>query len=206
MAVLKSVVIGYLLGCLSPAALVSKIKKKNLRENGTGNLGATNTMLVFGKGWGVFVMLFDVAKSYIACQMAKVLFPALPVAGVLAGSAAVVGHIFPFYMKFKGGKGLAAFSGLILGIAPLLFPILLAVAFTAMLAVNFTYAAPMTVGPLFPILYGVYRRDVAGTLILICVSILLVVVHIPNIYRAKRGEEVKMREFMKARLCPKTEE
>ena len=56
-------VIGYLLGSVSPSALLSKIKKKNIREHGTKNLGALNTLINFGKGWGVFVMLFDIAKE-----------------------------------------------------------------------------------------------------------------------------------------------
>lgn len=104
MAVVCSIIIGYLLGCISPAALVSKIKNKDLRKSGTGNLGATNTLLVFGKSWGVCVMLFDVAKAFTACKLARWLFPSLPIAGMLAGSAAVAGHIYPFYMKFRGGK------------------------------------------------------------------------------------------------------
>ena len=203
MAIVCSIVIGYLLGCISPAALISKIKKKDLRKSGTGNLGATNTLLVFGKGWGVFVMLFDVTKTYTACRVAQWLFPWLSVAGTLAGGAAVAGHIYPFYMKFRGGKGLASFAGLILGVDPLLFPVLLICALTAMFVVNFTYAVPMTAAPLFPILHGVFNRDLAGTLILIAVGILLVWVHIPNIHRAKRGEEVKMREFVKDHLCRK---
>lgn len=203
MAILYSVGIGYLLGCISPAALVSKIKNKDLRKNGTGNLGATNTLLVFGKGWGVFVMLFDVTKAFTACKLTQWLFPSVTAAGVLAGSCAVAGHIYPFYMKFRGGKGLAAFAGLILGVAPMLFPILLICSLTAMFVVNFTYAVPITVAPLFPVLYYICKADTVGTLILAAVGVLLVFVHIPNVHRAKRGDEAKMRDVVKAHLFRK---
>ena len=203
MAVVCSIIIGYLLGCISPAALVSKIKNKDLRKSGTGNLGATNTLLVFGKSWGVCVMLFDVAKAFTACKLARWLFPSLPIAGMLAGSAAVAGHIYPFYMKFRGGKGLASFAGLILGVDPLLFPILLICSLTAMFIVNFTYAIPMTAAPLFPVLYYIRSADMAGTLILAAVGVLIVCVHISNIHRARRGDDAKMREFVKDYLLRK---
>lgn len=119
-----SLVIGYLLGTLSPAALFAKLKKVNLRKRGTGNLGATNTTMVLGKQYGALVMILDIGKAFLACKLAELLFPELAVAGLLAGAAAVVGHIYPFYMKFKGGKGLAAFGGMILAYNPWMFPCL----------------------------------------------------------------------------------
>ena len=130
MKILLCILIGYLIGSLNPAALLSKLKKKDLRKQGTGNLGATNTMIVLGKGYGALVMLFDVAKAFASVKLAQLLFADLAVAGILAGSAAVIGHIYPFYLKFQGGKGLAAFGGMILAVDPLLFIILLVIALT----------------------------------------------------------------------------
>ena len=68
---IMSAAIGYGLGQLSPAALISKMKGKDLRKNGTGNLGATNTMIVFGKTYGILVMIFDVLKAYFAIKIAE---------------------------------------------------------------------------------------------------------------------------------------
>ena len=76
---------GHGLGQLNPAALISKLKNRDLRENGTGNLGATNTMLVFGKAYGIAVMLFDVLKAYFAIKIAKALFTKYVFAGLIAG-------------------------------------------------------------------------------------------------------------------------
>lgn len=197
MNVFFSLIIGYFFGSLSPSAFISKMKNKNLREYGTGNLGATNTMVVFGKGYGVFVMLFDIAKSIFAYKLAVLLFPMLSLAGLLAGSASVIGHIFPFYMKFKGGKGLAAFGGLILAIDPLLFLILLTVAIIAAIVFNYTVAIPISASILFPVLHGFLYNDLTAILILVVISILIILVHIPNIHRAKRGEEKEVRTFLK---------
>lgn len=200
MKILYCLIIGYLLGSLSPSALISKLKKKNLRECGTKNLGATNTMLTFGKWYGLFVMLFDISKAYAAVKLAGMFFPALAVSGVLAGSAAVVGHVYPFYLRFKGGKGLAAFGGLVLGLDPLLFLILLVIALILMLIINYSVAMPMSAAVLFPVLYGIHSRDIIGALILTAVSVLIIYKHFSNIYKARRGEDVKIREFVKAHL------
>ena len=121
---MASLLIGYLFGGLNPAAMVAAVKKVNLRERGTKNLGATNVTLTVGMRYGVAVMLFDVMKAYISVKLARLLFPKAAAAGLLAGCGAVVGHIYPVYLKFKGGKGLAAFGGMILAMDPVLFLIL----------------------------------------------------------------------------------
>lgn len=197
MEIVFSIVIGYLLGSLSPAALFSKLKKKNLRKQGTGNLGATNTMLVLGKRYGALVMLFDIAKAFVSVKLAQILFPYLAVAGVVAGAAAVVGHIFPFYLKFKGGKGLAAFGGFVLAVDPLLFLILLVIALVFMFIINYSAAMPISAGILFPVLYAIRAGDIAASLIVALVSILVIAEHLPNVFKAIRGEDIKIREYVK---------
>ena len=114
-------VMGYSFGCINPAAALAVRKKKNLREIGTKNLGATNAAVAFGKKYGVLVMVIDILKSFISVKLARILFPQLYIAGLVAGGSAVMGHIFPVQMKFKGGKGLAAFGGLILAFDPMMF-------------------------------------------------------------------------------------
>lgn len=206
MNALLCAVLGYLIGSLSPAALLSKLKKQNLRKQGTGNLGATNTMIVLGKGYGALVMLFDIAKAFAAVKLAELLFPSLAVAGILAGSAAVVGHIFPFYLKFKGGKGLAAFGGLILGVDTLLFLILLVIALLFMFVINHSVAMPISAAILFPILYAFRTVFISAVVIAAAVSILIICVHISNIGKARRGEDSKIREYVKENFLPKNSE
>lgn len=92
--ILLIMLMGYLLGSLNPAAFISMLKKKNLREMGTGNLGATNTMLTFGKKYGVMVMLFDVIKAVISVNIAKLVLPKMILAGITAGVCTMIGHIY----------------------------------------------------------------------------------------------------------------
>lgn len=102
-----SIALGYFVGSLSPSSLVGRVKKTDVRKSGTGNLGATNTMLVLGWGAGIFVMLFDLMKSFLSGKLAQYLFPGLSVAGMLACIGAMIGHCFPVFHRFRGGKGLA---------------------------------------------------------------------------------------------------
>ena len=192
-----SILLGYLLGSLSPSALLSKLKKKNLRNQGTRNLGATNTMLILGKGYGALVMLFDSAKAYAAVKLAANLFPALAYGGLIAGCAAVVGHIFPFYMSFKGGKGLAAYGGMILGLEPLLFLILLMIAVAAMFITNHAIAMTVSAALLFPIFLFIHTGDMAAFLIVASISVLIITRHTGSILEAIHGEDTKVRDFIK---------
>lgn len=106
--------IGYGLGCMNPAYFISLLKHKDIRNSGTGNLGTTNTFMNFGKACGCAVLLFDMFKAFAAVWLCRALFPEMELASVMAGSMAVIGHIFPFYLHFKGGKGIASLAGFIL--------------------------------------------------------------------------------------------
>ena len=197
-----STLFGYLLGSISPAAFIARIKKINLRKSGTGNLGATNTTLVFGKKFGIIVMAFDILKSALAVIIARLIFPEVgALAGLIAGASAVVGHMFPFYMKFKGGKGLAAYGGMVLAFDPLLFLILLCLGLLSMIVINYGVALTYAAAILFPVLVGIKYWTSAFILPLIlisaAVSILLMVKHIDNILKVAREQEYTMRQFLK---------
>ena len=106
-----SVLLWDILSLAQPSSLVGRVKKTDVRKSGTGNLGATNTMLVLGWGAGIFVMLFDLMKSFLSGKLAQYLFPGLSTAGMLACIGAMIGHCFPVFHRFRGGKGLATFGG-----------------------------------------------------------------------------------------------
>ncbi len=197
MRVLFCVLIGYLLGSISPSAFISKIKKKNIREHGTGNLGALNTLVNFGKKAGVFVMIFDIAKAVISVRLAKLLLPNLLCAGYLAGGAAVIGHMFPFYMKFKGGKGLAPFAGFVLANDPIAFVFLFILCVSLMFIINYSAALPFSAAVLYPCLVGYGTTDLFSFLICVLISVLMAMKFYGNLMRAIRGEDTKVREFIK---------
>lgn len=191
------ILIGYLLGSLSPAALFSRIKKQNLRKQGTGNLGASNTMLVLGKGYGALVMVFDIAKAYAASKVAQRLFPDVAYGGLIGGFSAELGHIFPFYLKFKGGKGLAAFGGLVLAYDPCLFWCLLILGCILMVIVNYSAVMPMSAGILFPILAGLRSMDLAVFLITLAAGTVIIIKHASNVTKGRQGRDIQIREFIK---------
>jgi glycerol-3-phosphate acyltransferase PlsY len=111
-----AILLAYLLGCSNMALYISKIKKLDLRAGGSGNLGASNATALMGWRAGATVAVHDIGKSALAVVLAKLMFPQLPLIGAVAGVASVLGHIFPFYLKFKGGKGFASYIGMTLAL------------------------------------------------------------------------------------------
>jgi glycerol-3-phosphate acyltransferase PlsY len=109
--------IGYLLGSIQSAYLVSKMYGKiDIREHGSGNAGASNITTIMGWKYGVAVAFTDSLKGAVAVWLMKAIFPAEPSLAYLAGIAAILGHIFPFYLKFRGGKGVATLVGMVFGL------------------------------------------------------------------------------------------
>jgi glycerol-3-phosphate acyltransferase PlsY len=111
-------VAAYLFGAVPFGLLVAKSRGVDIRTQGSGNIGATNVFRVIGKGWGIFTFVLDALKGFIP----SFFFPRLAGLdtewGVLFGIAAILGHSFPVYLKFKGGKGVATSAGMLLGVAP----------------------------------------------------------------------------------------
>lgn len=197
MKCIYSLLIGYLLGSLSPSALIARFKNVDLKSCGTRNLGASNTMLVIGKLYGVLVMLFDIGKALAASRLAGVLFPTLTAAGLLAGLGAVIGHVFPFYLKFRGGKGLAAFGGMVLAFNPWYFLAPLTFSLILMLIANCSYVMPMSTAALFPILILLQTRNPEFFLISVAASVIIVIKHWSNIEKGRSGRDLNIRSFAK---------
>ncbi len=190
MSAILSLGMGYLIGCISPAAWLSKKKHVNLKEEGTGNLGATNTALVLGKAAGIFVMCFDIAKSFFSYKIARILFPNLLVAGILACIGCIIGHCFPFTMGFQGGKGLASFGGLILAYNPKFFLMIVIPGTILMAILNTGVVVPMLGSVMFPILVYRQSHDIAETLTVLIACGIIVATHWENLQRAKMKKDV----------------
>ena len=106
--------IGYCIGCIETAYVVGKLWRVDLRKHGSGNLGTTNALRVLGKKAGAMVFIGDILKSVIAFLICRAVFKddnAL-VAGMFGSVGAILGHNYPFYLNFKGGKGIAVMIGM----------------------------------------------------------------------------------------------
>lgn len=185
-----SIALGYFAGSLSPSSLAGRLKKTDVRKSGTGNLGATNTMLVLGWGAGIFVMLFDLMKSFLSGKLAQYLFPGLSVAGMLACIGAMIGHCFPVFHRFRGGKGLAAFGGLVIYCGLKYVPIVLCAGWVVMWIFDCTVIFPITVGIALPLLMYLFGEAPAKILTAICAGAVLDVMHIGNMKKALAGDEI----------------
>ena len=114
---LACLAIGYCFGLFQTAYIYGKSKGVDIRTKGSGNAGSTNALRVFGKSAGIIVLVGDVSKCVLAFLLASFIFRGSDIPGKLlglyAGVGAVIGHCFPFYMQFKGGKGIACLAGLL---------------------------------------------------------------------------------------------
>ena len=122
--ILTSIVTGYFMGNLMASYLITKwVMGFDIREHGTGNAGGSNSFLIMGWKNGLIVGIVDILKAFLAIYIIKILYTGhsdLSMLMVISGCMAVIGHIFPFFMSFKGGKGMACFMGMCLGLNPLI--------------------------------------------------------------------------------------
>jgi len=205
------VLIGYFVGGINPAYIIGRFKGFDIRGRGSGNAGASNAVIVMGKGIGIFTALFDIAKAYVSVKLAAVLFPQLKLAGVLCGSACILGHIFPPLMRFKGGKGLACLGGMVLALDWPVFVILLASELVLVLVVDCSCIGPLTASIVYPIIFALRTGSIAGGVILALVAVIMLYKHIENIKRIINGEEAHFsylwnKDKELERLKEKTEE
>jgi len=188
-----SALLGYVLGCSNMALYISALKGVKLTENGTGNLGASNAMLLMGWGAGILVGLHDIGKAALAVWLARRLFPGVALVGLTAGAAAVVGHMFPFYLRFRGGKGFASYLGMILAINWKFALAVYAAVLIITLVTNYIVIATMTTVVVFPV-YLAFAVGWVAVLIAAAVSLVIVWKHRENFVRLKNGTEVGFRK------------
>ena len=188
------ILLSYILGSSNMAKYLAAIKKVDLTAGGSGNLGASNAVILMGWGAGVLTALHDIGKSALAVILARLVFPDAPYIGAAAGVAAVLGHIFPFWMKFKGGKGFASYLGMTLALhwKFAIAVLLLVVAVT--LITDYIVAATTTTIVLVPIGLGVLTQSIILPLILLVASLVIAWKHRENYVRIYNGTEIGFRK------------
>lgn len=179
----------YLVGCINPAYIIAKIRGFDIRKKGSGNAGASNAVIVMGKKIGFLCAVFDVAKAAAVVIVFGKIFPTLTYAFPICATSCIAGHIFPFYMKFKGGKGLACLGGVILAHDPLLFAIMISAEAILLIITKYICFVPMTASVAFSIIYGIMNKDLIGALILGIAAAIILFKHVLNIKRIFRGTE-----------------
>lgn len=204
------VLVSYLLGSLNFSIIFSKgVVKKDIRESGSGNAGATNMLRTYGKKFALLTMLGDIIKVAIAIIIAFLIFGS-PVKYLFAsptdptelqqimfykqfaGFFCVVGHIFPVFFKFKGGKGVAACTGMVI-MVDWRIALILFVIFVIIVAISkWISLGSITIAILYPVLLYVFYMNTIVTLIALIFAVMVVVAHRQNIKRILNKTENKI--------------
>ncbi|MBQ9664390.1 MAG: glycerol-3-phosphate acyltransferase [Oscillospiraceae bacterium] len=183
--------IGYALGNFSPAYLFGRMKGYDIRKEGSGNVGATNAFILVGK-YAFFITAFlDIMKAFAAWVLCAHLFPDLAVAGPLAGTACVLGHMYPVLLRFHGGKGLATLGGVVLAWRWQWFFLLLAAAIVLAFATRYVCLVAPTMSLVIPASFYWKTGFLAGALILLVPAIPIFIKHWPNFVHIADGTEMR---------------
>ena len=185
----------YLLGAIPNGLLIARLKGVDLQKVGSGNIGATNVFRCVGKGWGVLAFVLDAVKGFVpAFFFPRLLESAPPWLGLACGVAAVAGHNWPVWLKFKGGKGVSTSAGMLLGIAPAAVGIGFAVFALAVALTRFVSLGSILAAVAVPTAYlwmnGADNRLLAGALVLM--GLLVIVKHRANVKRLLNGTEPRI--------------
>lgn len=194
LSILSSALAGYLLGSIPFGLLVARFRGIDIREHGSGNIGATNVWRVLGRKWGLLVFALDALKGWLAVDLAMRWLPAPgPEGAVLSGLAAalacVLGHSFPVWLRFRGGKGVATTAGILVSLMPLAAGVALVVwgaVFFLGRYVSLASIAAAVALPLGVALLGGGRYLLAFSVI---VAALVIWRHRSNIQRLRAGTE-----------------
>ena len=173
--------IAYLIGTFPSASLVARANGIDIRNVGSGNPGASNVTRVLGWRRGMWVFVLDVAKGALAAGLG-LMVDGRP-AGYALGAAAVVGHVFPAWQNFRGGKGVAAAGGVTAVLAPIVFVILVAVWFVTSKLTKRASVASIIIVMLQPVGVAIAQRKVWEVLAIIGICILVMARHVSNIRR-----------------------
>ena len=191
------VLLSYLIGCSSMALYLSRMKKTDVRQAGSGNLGTSNAVLLLGWRAGILVGLHDIGKAFLAVHLAQWLFPLLPHAGVVAGVACVLGHIFPFYLRFKGGKGFASYLGMTLALNWKFALIILIAVVVLTLLTDYIVVGTFTTVVSVPLYLGIARHSLLLAMILCIATAVILFKHRENLVRICRGTEIGLRSAIR---------
>lgn len=193
--------IGYFLGSCPNGYLVARARGVDIRKHGSGNIGATNVLRVLGKKWGYLVFALDAFKGFAAVRIAFAIGAAMlpgagqrEVAGIAGGLACILGHTFPIWLRFRGGKGVATSAGVLLGLMPIAVFSVLAVWLLLFKITRYVSLASIGAAvalPLFVVAYLRYGLLTGATLLPFSILIAGVVVwrHRSNMQRLLHGQE-----------------
>ncbi len=193
---------GYIMGCFSTAFFVGKLNKVDIRKYGSGNMGTTNALRTLGAKAGAITLIGDVLKAVIAILLVKyVFFPgheSLDLFSIYTGLGVVIGHNYPFWLKLKGGKGMAATGGVMASLDPLIIPIGLPLFILSIVITKYVSVGSLVIAVLFPVWIAIrHPGDLHMLMVALVFMALAFIKHRSNIKRIIDGTENKIGQRVK---------
>ena len=197
--------LGYLLGSIPAGYLAGRIAGIDIRKVGSGNIGATNVTRRLGRRYGYFVFVVDFAKGTLAVCASVLLgryvgteMTTTQIYGIVGATCCVLGHVFPVWLGFKGGKGVATFAGALFGLMPLAAAIGVAVWVITFEVTRYVSIASITTAVLLPltVLALTYARHTNGMALFyftLCLAAVVIFRHRSNLSRLLRGTEPRFK-------------
>jgi acyl phosphate:glycerol-3-phosphate acyltransferase len=181
----------YLLGSVPFGVLAGLLMGKDIRKTGSGNIGATNVLRTLGAVPGISVLLLDLLKGFVPVYLGTI-YLGRPLLIIVVGLMAIIGHTFPVFLGFKGGKGAATGLGVLLGISPLLF--LITACFVAAVIALSRYVSLGTISGVILLVFLMYffNQPVEYTVASFIVALLIIIKHVSNIKRLLAGTENRL--------------
>lgn len=187
-----AILLAYLVGSINPSYLFAKLKGFDIRSAGSGNAGGSNALITMGKLVGVICCLFDIFKAYFVVRLLTGIFGGTRAIYAVSSTACILGHMFPFYMHFRGGKGLACLGGSILAYSPEVFLVFLGIELVLALLIDYICVVPLTASVVFPVTYSIMESYPVGALIFLPVTVAMVYKHYENLKRIGQGTELHL--------------
>ena len=191
MEVYLLVLLAYLLGSVPTGYIVGSLAGVDVRKAGSGNVGATNVARVVGKRHGIVTLVVDTAKGLVPVIVALSL-GLTPAATASVGVAAFLGHLYPVFFRFQGGKGVATALGIFLGLAPWATLVLMAIFVLVLLATRLVSLSSMVASVSAPIVFWFFSRSPILTGTSLFIAAMIVLRHRGNIQRLRLGTEPRL--------------
>ncbi|MEA3493969.1 MAG: glycerol-3-phosphate 1-O-acyltransferase PlsY [Candidatus Margulisiibacteriota bacterium] len=193
------ILLSYLIGSIPFSHIFPKLKGKDVREAGTKNVGATNALVVAGPIFGALALIGDVGKGYLCAYLAGQ-YLGTPWAMTLAGLAAIAGHVFSIFLRFRGGKGIATMGGVLLAIDPFFAIIALSLWILLIVVTRYFILSTLIISGSIPIMMFVVGKRHEFIIFGVLAFALVLYTHRDDIMRLVSGRELKTSQAMKKYL------
>ncbi|MCM0647879.1 glycerol-3-phosphate acyltransferase [Clostridium swellfunianum] len=196
--IIITISIGYMLGCFQTAYIIGRVVKKiDIRTQGSQNAGASNVTMVLGWKFGAITAFADIFKAALAVILVGIIFPNSKELVFIAGASTVLGHIFPFFLRFRGGKGAASLIGMLLAIDIKIAAIAILTIVIITIAIDYIALGSIGMFSALPITTYAFNYPMICTIIGIGLAFLCIYKHMINIRRIMNKEESGLRKVVK---------